>query len=230
LDPKENTQVLASKDISRCHAEILYKEGKYYLKDLKSKSGSWLRVTQDRFFKISHNFFFRIGSKDFFLNIADLAKTGFIELLWENGGQSRRIQAKNPGFSFTIGKQKDCDLSCEDAYMSKIHCRICEENGEIRLEDCKSSNGTWVKIEPDEPLLLKDAEEFRLGNNQRFKVLSIYVHSKEDQRRKCLHCNVEDVNTVIEPCRHVVLCKNCAKSQRICPECNTAIYKIIHTS
>ena len=192
----------------------------------------------DHPFKISHNFFFRIGSKDFFLNMAKFTKTGFIELLWENGTQNRRIQARNPGFSFTIGKQKDCDLSCEDAYMSKIHCKIFGknrenaengENGEIRLEDCKSSNGTWVKIEPDEALLLEDGEEFRLGNNQRYKVLSVYIH-QEDQRRKCMYCKTEEVNTVIEPCRHVVLCNTCAKIQRICPECNTAIYKIILTS
>lgn len=47
--------------------------------------------------------------------------------------------------SITFGRGPGCDVVLTgDEYMSPVHCRITEVEGLLFIEDCGSTNGTWV--------------------------------------------------------------------------------------
>jgi DNA-binding winged helix-turn-helix (wHTH) protein len=43
---------------------------------------------------------------------------------------------------YTVGRQADCDVRVNDASVSRVHARIVVSDGEVRLEDLQSKNGT----------------------------------------------------------------------------------------
>ncbi|MCH7720073.1 MAG: FHA domain-containing protein [Planctomycetes bacterium] len=45
-----------------------------------------------------------------------------------------------------IGKNAECDLAIDDAYLSRRHCRIYAEDGVLYLEDLGSANGTFLRV------------------------------------------------------------------------------------
>lgn len=70
----------------------------------------------------------------------------------------------------TIGRGQDCDLVLTSQHASRKHARIVLEDGKVRVEDLKSSNGTFVNGERIETAELKsgdvlrfDTQEFRLS-------------------------------------------------------------------
>ena len=70
-------------------------------------------------------------------------------------------------FPFTIGKRKDCvDLALTDRSVSRIHARIVQKNGRIYLQDCRSTNGTYlngVQLEAEETVMLEREDEIEIG-------------------------------------------------------------------
>ncbi|MBR3736009.1 MAG: FHA domain-containing protein, partial [Lachnospiraceae bacterium] len=71
-------------------------------------------------------------------------------------------------FPFTIGKRKDCvDLALTDRSVSRIHARIVQKNGKTYLQDCRSTNGTYlngVQLEAEETVMLEREDEIEIGN------------------------------------------------------------------
>lgn len=45
---------------------------------------------------------------------------------------------------FTIGRHADCDLSLPSHEISRLHAKISIDNNRVRVEDCGSTNGTYV--------------------------------------------------------------------------------------
>ncbi len=70
-------------------------------------------------------------------------------------------------FPFTIGKMKDCvDLALTDRSVSRIHARILQKNGKAYLQDCHSTNGTYingVQLEAEETVMLEKDDEIEIG-------------------------------------------------------------------
>jgi len=70
-------------------------------------------------------------------------------------------------FPYTIGKRKDCvDLALTDRSVSRIHARIVQKNGRAYLQDCRSTNGTYlngVQLEPEESVMLEREDEIEIG-------------------------------------------------------------------
>ena len=68
----------------------------------------------------------------------------------------------------TVGKLKNSvDLVINESSISRIHARFIQHEGHIYLEDCNSTNGTFVngmQLEPEERLILEIGDEIRLGN------------------------------------------------------------------
>lgn len=45
--------------------------------------------------------------------------------------------------TFTIGRDKDCDIALADASISRLHAELrLESDGKLLLRDCNSTNGT----------------------------------------------------------------------------------------
>ena len=70
-------------------------------------------------------------------------------------------------FPFTIGKVKTCvDLPLNDRSVSRIHARILMQNGRAYLQDCHSTNGTFlngIQLEAEEEVMLEPDDEIRFG-------------------------------------------------------------------
>lgn len=102
----------------------------------------------------------------------DYGKTVFVgqtdapleNLLVEKGkGRQYRINS----FPFTIGKVKNCvDLPLSDSSVSRIHARIFSQNGHVYIQDCHSTNGTYingVQLEAEEQVMLEKEDEIGIG-------------------------------------------------------------------
>ncbi|TVR17904.1 MAG: FHA domain-containing protein, partial [Planctomycetota bacterium] len=84
----------------------------------------------------------------------------------------RSIQL-HPGRSYTIGREKDCDIRVVDTLLSREHCRFdwCVDTYSWSLQDLRSRNGTYVNdVELLKPRLLKDRDRIRLGG----QLLTLY--------------------------------------------------------
>eukprot|EP01017_Pseudomicrothorax_dubius_P048518 TRINITY_DN8840_c0_g1_i2.p1 TRINITY_DN8840_c0_g1~~TRINITY_DN8840_c0_g1_i2.p1 ORF type:complete len:113 (-),score=17.41 TRINITY_DN8840_c0_g1_i2:87-425(-) len=82
---------------------------------------------------------------------------------------------------------------------SYLYCKFANSGGKIDVKIIKQSfevNGTYYVME----------EVYGINEN-----------------KDCVICLTEPVNTVIEPCKHMCLCHNCAdeleKKSRKCPMC-----------
>ncbi len=84
-------------------------------------------------------------------------------LIEKNKGKQYRINR----FPFTIGKVKNCvDLPLTDNSVSRIHARLFMQNGRVYLQDCHSTNGTFingVQLETEEQVMLEKEDEIGIG-------------------------------------------------------------------
>ena len=66
-----------------------------------------------------------------------------------------------------IGRSKDCDLSVPELSVSRFHCMIHKEDGELYLEDNSSKFGTLVLIQNNN-LIMNDLIPLRIQINRTF--------------------------------------------------------------
>lgn len=61
-------------------------------------------------------------------------------------------RASTPAASWTLGVFETCDIRVVDEYVSGLHARITRDrSGQVWLEDCGSTNGTYVQFSADGP-------------------------------------------------------------------------------
>ena len=73
---------------------------------------------------------------------------------------------------FVIGRAADCDLQVDNPAVSRRHCVMTIDHGEVRLRDLGSRNGTSVNAEP-----LVDGEQILTDGDILAVVFSFYrVH------------------------------------------------------
>jgi DNA-binding SARP family transcriptional activator len=63
-----------------------------------------------------------------------------------------------------LGRHPDCDVVIDDLSVSRRHAEIRIVNGRHILFDLSSSNGTWVAGEPVLQHLLRDGDDFKMGD------------------------------------------------------------------
>ena len=56
--------------------------------------------------------------------------------------QGKRVKLRGSGH--TVGRSADADIIINDPYASDFHARISAQNGQTRVEDLGSTNGTYV--------------------------------------------------------------------------------------
>jgi pSer/pThr/pTyr-binding forkhead associated (FHA) protein len=86
--------------------------------------------------------------------------------------QSRNGTVQHGTWSISVGRREDNDLILKyDTFVSRKHAMLHFENGHWNLEDCNSTNGTFVEnphgLFSDQPvtsrLLLTPGQLFRVG-------------------------------------------------------------------
>jgi diguanylate cyclase (GGDEF)-like protein len=83
-----------------------------------------------------------------------------IVLAGSNVGEMYRLEE---GETF-LGRGQTATVKLIDDGISRRHARIVQQNGEVLIEDLKSSNGTIVNGAPVSMQLLKDGDKIRLGS------------------------------------------------------------------
>ena len=64
----------------------------------------------------------------------------------------------------TVGRNIDQDIQIRSQHASRIHCEISLENGEIRITDSGSYNGTYVNEVKIQTAILKPDDTIRIGD------------------------------------------------------------------
>jgi len=64
----------------------------------------------------------------------------------------------------TVGRSPDCDIFLDDVTVSRKHAVLLEQNGDYRIEDLGSLNGTFVNRKRiDAPTQLESGDELQIG-------------------------------------------------------------------
>lgn len=74
-----------------------------------------------------------------------------------------RIFRVLPGTARTLGRFTTADLIVDDPLISRVHCRLTASDDQLRIEDLKSTNGTFVNDERVDVALLADGDRVRVG-------------------------------------------------------------------
>lgn len=63
----------------------------------------------------------------------------------------------------TVGRHLDSDIYLDDATVGRRHAEFRCDNGEFRVTDVGSLNGTYVNRSPVDSALVTDGDEIRIG-------------------------------------------------------------------
>jgi pSer/pThr/pTyr-binding forkhead associated (FHA) protein len=70
-----------------------------------------------------------------------------VKFVWEHNRKRKQVFQLR-GDEMVIGRQSGSGLRIPSPEVSRVHCRICREDGYITVEDCDSANGTLVNGTP----------------------------------------------------------------------------------
>jgi pSer/pThr/pTyr-binding forkhead associated (FHA) protein len=83
--------------------------------------------------------------------------------------------------NLVIGRELQCDIHVPLAYVSRRHAEISVADGQLKIKDLGSANGTYINGVKQTEAVLQDGDEIRL-DQFRFKVISIHEHSDKKQQ------------------------------------------------
>lgn len=78
------------------------------------------------------------------------------------------VQLK-PAMELTVGRSPECDISLDITALSRKHCTIFRQGGNVYVRDLDSTNGTFVNGERVKVRMLKDGDRVFLGDICVFK-------------------------------------------------------------
>ncbi len=151
--------------LSDSHASISRREGEYFLRDDGSRAGTYLRIQPDRPVTIGDGAFIRAGRQILVLSHADGGEAT-LEHYDAQGEQvgSHRL-AGTTVFGRSGGKSDpDVLLDNSDMTLSRFHFSIAVGEGEIRMQDFGSRNGTYLKLDTERKL--DHGDVIRIGGQE----------------------------------------------------------------
>lgn len=239
-----NQIVILDESVSRYHAEIISMDYNFYLRDIGSSTGTYVKVFEP--LALKEGMIVEVGSYQFQVGRIVIANTNIEESFVEFGvydsiddltAQSFRLLHNS-----SIGRKSTNTISLnDDLHMSNLHCKIYLLGDKFLLEDIESTNGTWIRLSHEEiisePMLLTHGMIFKIGSSAMYKIEE-QVNVQHDKPIKkdnnwfdecvsgwntCIVCWEGEKNCLILPCKHNVTCVKCIKSVRFCPVCRAAI-------
>ena len=89
-------------------------------------------------------------------------------------GSMRGTEVSIKKMTVTIGRSSEADVQVHDILISRVHCKLQWEDGQWFIEDCGSTNGTWMigqKVDHKVPLPMKTS--VRIGNTL-FELIDVF--------------------------------------------------------
>jgi len=171
--------VLPEQVVSRRHARVIMKEGKYFMEDLGSKMSVLHNGKKIYHHEMKNGDEFLIGPvKLTFQSLAAdqpdvkakddpdatiaFSLSRLFQIVIEENGQ---VIAHNDlsDIPLSIGRTADCDITLAKPVVSRKHAKIYLENGSVFIEDLKSNNGTFVNGGKIEKTEVTPSDEIRIG-------------------------------------------------------------------
>jgi pSer/pThr/pTyr-binding forkhead associated (FHA) protein len=65
----------------------------------------------------------------------------------------------------TVGRAAGCQITLDDTFISQIHARIFQRDGQFLVEDLGSTNGTYLnKRKVSSPMVLQTGDKVQIGS------------------------------------------------------------------
>ena len=240
-----NNIVIFEESVSRFHAKIIYQQNSFYLLDIKSTTGTFVKVTERLLLKPGQ--LIEIGSYQFIINNIHIAEGSTENKLKESYIQLSVIESpddiEDRDFVLydneSIGRKSLSTISfSEDLHMSNLHVKINLIQDQFFLEDIASTNGTWLRLSEEcvesDPMPLHDKLIFKIGNSAMYEIeynKPAEIQKEEEKQEEikeskidgCSVCWNGEKDCLIMPCRHNVTCSKCIGSLENCPVCEIPI-------
>ena len=76
----------------------------------------------------------------------------------------RRGRSYDLGEELTVGRAGGCQVTLEDNYVSQLHARVFQRDGQVYIEDLGSTNGTYVnRKKVSGPVPLRKGDQLQIG-------------------------------------------------------------------
>lgn len=239
-----NQIVIFDESVSRYHAEIIFANDQFYLRDIGSTTGTFIKIIEP--LELRLDMIIEVGSYQLqvtHIEIGSSNNDSYVEFTIYEAPEEMIDRNFMLYSNNSIGRKTSNSLSfTDDLHMSNLHCKIYLINDLFFLEDIASTNGSWLRLSPEglksEPVPLNHAMVFKIGNSAMYEVDdSIKNESKQIETEEydgkpegqkqgntlCSICWEDERDCVILPCRHNVTCMKCIKGVKACPICRTPI-------
>ncbi len=80
--------------------------------------------------------------------------------------RARKGAAFSVGGEITIGRAAGCTVSVpDDTFVSQLHARLWNENGDVKVEDLGSTNGSYLNgTRVARPMTIHKGDRLQIGN------------------------------------------------------------------
>jgi pSer/pThr/pTyr-binding forkhead associated (FHA) protein len=82
-------------------------------------------------------------------------------VMFRNDGQRRSFSLHKP--QTVLGRREDCDVRIPLSEISRKHCRLVRDEAGLHVEDCGSSNGTFVNGHRVQRKILQPGDTVQVG-------------------------------------------------------------------
>lgn len=139
-----NQMVILEESVSRYHAEILYKNQEFYIRDIGSTTGTFLKITSNMV--LETGMIIEMGSNQFLIEeMVCNNNAGEMHITICEGpdvGQRLVVSLKDQLSNNSIGRKNSTTFAFpNDQHLSNIHAKFFILDNKFYLEDLSSTNG-----------------------------------------------------------------------------------------
>ncbi|CAK85925.1 unnamed protein product (macronuclear) [Paramecium tetraurelia] len=230
-----NQILILEESISRFHAEVIFQNEEFYIKDIGSTTGTFIKVETKQLLQIG--MVVELGSNQFEIQQVNVngANIDVVMTIIEgpNTPEKHVINLTPQKSVTTVGRKQTADLTfSEDHHLSNIHAKICLIDGRVYLEDMGSTNGSWLRLsregQPSQLYPLQNQTVFKIGTTSTYLCKrTTQLVADRSHENSCIICIENDRDALYMPCKHNTACLKCSKNLKDCPICRTKIQDII---
>ncbi|MBV2134697.1 FHA domain-containing protein [Pseudomonas sp. MAP12] len=168
-EDRRNQLVLAEPGIGAFHAEIIQRDGHYFLSDCDSAGGTFVngqRITTQ--YQLRPEDQLRIGSVELLLLDPgkavvrpDATVRWYLQV--NSGEQVGKKFHLQPG-SLGVGRSSKCELCFGDPELSRRHGEFFLKDDVLEVKDLASANGVYVNRQKVDTAVLTPGDEVRMGS------------------------------------------------------------------
>jgi|GEM_PF-4329584 pSer/pThr/pTyr-binding forkhead associated (FHA) protein len=172
--------------ISRNHAEITFRDGRFYISDSGSSNGTFLsgrRLAPKEVAPISDGDLIRIGPYHSFRFLTGAKRKGMGRILIEEGVRKGREFIISSQV-VEIGRDPGNDIFLPEEFISRRHARIRRDGDLYLISDLGSRNGTYIngkRIEPGKDQSLSNMDRIYLGGGPDAEEKVVMLFRQEEE-------------------------------------------------